>query len=84
MDQHIYSDPGGPNKQGNDGLSVTCCKFSYYSQFIVFISDEQEKQAARLSSQLSLSLSLIQGVALNHLASKDFLGRKYALEVRGL
>lgn len=42
---------------------------------------EQETQASKLSSQLSLSLSLIQGAALNHVVSKNFLGRKYALEV---
>ncbi|KAG5648727.1 hypothetical protein DXG03_000074 [Asterophora parasitica] len=41
---------------------------------------ERESQASRLAAQLSLSLSLIQGVALNHSASKSFLGRKYALE----
>ncbi|KAF8076782.1 cell division control protein 14, SIN component-domain-containing protein [Lyophyllum atratum] len=42
---------------------------------------ERESQASTLSSQLSLSLSLTQGVALNHPASKTYLGRKYALEV---
>ncbi|RDB19978.1 Cell division control protein 14 [Hypsizygus marmoreus] len=41
---------------------------------------EREAQASKLSSQLSLSLSLIQGVVLNHPASKTYLGRKYALE----
>jgi hypothetical protein len=34
-----------------------------------------------LSTQLSLSLSVIQGVVLNHSLSKRYLGRKYALEV---
>jgi hypothetical protein len=53
-----------------------------YPSFIALIADEQEEQASKLSSQLCVSLSLIQGVALNHNASKDFLGRKYALEVR--
>lgn len=42
---------------------------------------ERESQAANLAAQLSLSLSLIQGVTLNHSASKIYLGRKYALEV---
>ncbi|KAG5714981.1 Cell division control protein 14 [Termitomyces sp. T112] len=42
---------------------------------------ERESLASKLSSQLALSLSLIQGVSLNHSASKAFLGRKYALEV---
>ncbi|GLB34192.1 putative cell division control protein 14, SIN component [Lyophyllum shimeji] len=42
---------------------------------------DREAQASALASQLALSLSLIQGVALNHPASKTFLGRKYALEV---
>ncbi|KAF5387703.1 hypothetical protein D9615_000739 [Tricholomella constricta] len=41
---------------------------------------EKESQASKLASQLSLSLSLIQGVALNHPASKTFLGRKFAFE----
>lgn len=45
------------------------------------IADEREVEASSLSSQLSLSLSLIQGVVLNHPASKRYLGRKYALEV---
>ncbi|KAG6812946.1 hypothetical protein H0H92_015266 [Tricholoma furcatifolium] len=42
---------------------------------------ERELQASTLSSQLSLSLSLIQGVSLNHSGSKTYMGRKYALEV---
>ena len=33
-----------------------------------------------LSSQLNLSLSLLQGIALNHESSKEFLGRKCSLE----
>ncbi|KAG6861971.1 hypothetical protein C0995_009155 [Termitomyces sp. Mi166 len=41
---------------------------------------DRELLASKLSSQLALSLSLIQGVSLNHSPSKAFLGRKYALE----
>ncbi|KAG6856042.1 hypothetical protein H0H87_008146 [Tephrocybe sp. NHM501043] len=41
---------------------------------------DRELQASTLSNQLALSLSLIQGVSLNHAASKAYLGRKYALE----
>ncbi|KAG6820684.1 hypothetical protein H0H93_013202 [Arthromyces matolae] len=50
-------------------------------QYTFECNAEKELQASKLSSQLSLSLSLIQGVCLNHDASKLFLGRKYALEV---
>ncbi|KAG5654225.1 hypothetical protein H0H81_005912 [Sphagnurus paluster] len=42
---------------------------------------ERESQAANLAAQLSLSLSLIQGVTLNHSASKIYLGRKPATGV---
>ncbi len=35
-----------------------------------------------LSFQLNLSLSLLQGIALNHESSKEFLGRKCSLEAR--
>ncbi|KAF8646373.1 hypothetical protein AX16_007239 [Volvariella volvacea WC 439] len=45
------------------------------------IDDDQEVDAVYLASQLSLALSLIQGIALNHPASKAALGRKYALEI---
>ncbi|KAF8897871.1 cell division control protein 14, SIN component-domain-containing protein [Infundibulicybe gibba] len=40
-----------------------------------------EREAQKLSSQLALSLSLIQGVALNHPASKSYLSRRYTQEV---
>ncbi|KAF9006711.1 cell division control protein 14, SIN component-domain-containing protein [Cyathus striatus] len=40
-----------------------------------------DPETCRLASQLSSSLSLIQGVALIHPPSKVFLGRKYPLEV---
>ncbi|KAG6854468.1 hypothetical protein C0991_006547 [Blastosporella zonata] len=45
------------------------------------MDSERELQASKLSDQLALSLSLIQGVSLNHTASKSYLGRKYPLEV---
>lgn len=44
--------------------------------------DEKGLEAAELSSQISLSLSIMQGIVLNHTSSKQFLGRKYGLEVR--
>ncbi|KAF8638537.1 hypothetical protein AX17_002080 [Amanita inopinata Kibby_2008] len=40
-----------------------------------------ESEASKLTSQLSLALSVIQGIALVHQASKVFLGRKPSLEV---
>lgn len=83
VDQYVYFDLGGLDKQGNDGSSVTLRRLEYL-QLVDFVLDEQETQASKLSSQLSLSLSLIQGAALNHVVSKNFLGRKYALEVRAL
>ncbi|KAG5338311.1 hypothetical protein C0989_007586 [Termitomyces sp. Mn162] len=49
-------------------------------QYTFQCNAERESLASKLSSQLALSLSLIQGVSLNHSASKAFLGRKYALE----
>jgi hypothetical protein len=45
------------------------------------MADDREAEIAVLSSHLSQSLSIIQGVALNHDPSKCFLGRKYSLEV---
>jgi hypothetical protein len=42
---------------------------------------EQGSEAEELAAQLALSLSLIQGIVLNHEASKVYLGRKPALEV---
>ncbi|KIM74986.1 hypothetical protein PILCRDRAFT_13927 [Piloderma croceum F 1598] len=42
---------------------------------------DREAEIAVLLSHLSQSLSIIQGVALNHDPSKHFLGRKYSLEV---
>ncbi|KAJ7206773.1 cell division control protein 14, SIN component-domain-containing protein [Mycena pura] len=40
-----------------------------------------ESEAATLSSQLALSLFIVQGVCLTHAATKTYLGRKYTLEV---
>ncbi|KAJ7181587.1 cell division control protein 14, SIN component-domain-containing protein [Mycena crocata] len=45
------------------------------------IDPEAEPEVATLTSQLSLALSIIQGVCLTHAATKTYLGRKYALEV---
>ncbi|KAJ7094347.1 cell division control protein 14, SIN component-domain-containing protein [Mycena epipterygia] len=45
------------------------------------IDPDEEPEVATLSSQLSLGLSIIQGVCLTHSATKTYLGRKYALEV---
>lgn len=44
--------------------------------------DEREAEALGLASQLTAALLLIQGVSLNHVATKAWLGRKYPLEVR--
>ncbi|KAF8204591.1 cell division control protein 14, SIN component-domain-containing protein [Pholiota molesta] len=41
---------------------------------------EQGSEAEELAAQLALCLSLIQGIVLNHEASKVYLGRKPALE----
>ncbi|KAH9482295.1 hypothetical protein JR316_0004393 [Psilocybe cubensis] len=43
--------------------------------------DNRASEAEELVAQLSLSLSLIQGVVLNHEASKHYLGRRSALEI---
>ncbi|TFK43854.1 cell division control protein 14, SIN component-domain-containing protein [Crucibulum laeve] len=45
------------------------------------MDDMQESEAFKLSSQLAVALSLIQGVTLIHDASKRYLGRKASLEV---
>jgi len=42
---------------------------------------EQKAEAITLSGQLMQALSILQGVALNHKASKKYLGRRYALEI---
>ncbi|CAL1700051.1 unnamed protein product [Somion occarium] len=42
---------------------------------------EKESEVATLSSQLMQALSIIQGVVLNHSPSKQWLGRRCALEV---
>lgn len=43
---------------------------------------EREAEVATLASQLMQALSIMQGVALNHHGSKQYLGRRYALEVQ--
>ncbi|KAF9534624.1 cell division control protein 14, SIN component-domain-containing protein [Crepidotus variabilis] len=43
--------------------------------------DEREAEMDQLMSQLNLSLSLIQGVVLNHESSKRYLGRRPSLEI---
>ncbi|KAJ6515234.1 cell division control protein 14, SIN component-domain-containing protein [Mycena sanguinolenta] len=45
------------------------------------ITPEAEPEVATLTAQLTLALSIIQGVCLTHAATKIFLGRRYALEV---
>ncbi|KAI0797152.1 cell division control protein 14, SIN component-domain-containing protein [Abortiporus biennis] len=45
------------------------------------LDKEKATEVATLSRQLIQGLIIIQGVALSHGASKQFLGRKYALEV---
>ncbi|KAJ6460120.1 cell division control protein 14, SIN component-domain-containing protein [Mycena vitilis] len=42
---------------------------------------EVEAEVATLTSQLTLALSIIQGVCLTHAPTKTYLGRRYALEV---
>ncbi|EMD40396.1 hypothetical protein CERSUDRAFT_91116 [Gelatoporia subvermispora B] len=42
---------------------------------------EQEIEATLLSSHLAQALSLIQGVVLMHATSKEYLGRRYALQI---
>jgi len=48
---------------------------------IVASPQKDEEQIQTLSSQLSESLTIMQGVALNHDPTKIFLGRKYPLEL---
>lgn len=43
---------------------------------------EKTSESEELASHLALSLSLLQGIVLNHEPSKIYLGRKPALEVR--
>ncbi|KAF8165725.1 cell division control protein 14, SIN component-domain-containing protein [Crassisporium funariophilum] len=45
------------------------------------MDEDQGREAEELAAQLALSLSLVQGVALNHDPSKIDLGRKCALEI---
>ncbi|KAJ7265362.1 cell division control protein 14, SIN component-domain-containing protein [Mycena haematopus] len=45
------------------------------------INPEAEPEVATLTSQLTLALSIIQGVCLTHASTKTYLGRRYALEV---
>ena len=53
------------------------------TRFDVFVVIEaQVLETEELASQLSLSLSLIQGTVLNHEPSKLYLGRRCSLEVR--
>ncbi|KAJ7784155.1 cell division control protein 14, SIN component-domain-containing protein [Mycena metata] len=42
---------------------------------------EAEPEVVTLSSQLTVALSIIQGVCLTHAPTKVYLGRRYALEV---
>ncbi|OSC97916.1 hypothetical protein PYCCODRAFT_1397877 [Trametes coccinea BRFM310] len=42
---------------------------------------EKRSEAATLAAQLSQAMAIIQGVALTHKATKQFLGRRYPLEV---
>lgn len=44
--------------------------------------EEQIPEITTLSSHLIQALSIIQGVILNHEPSKQFFGRRFALEVR--
>ncbi|KAK0461663.1 cell division control protein 14, SIN component-domain-containing protein [Desarmillaria tabescens] len=43
--------------------------------------DSDSTQISQLLDQLSLSLSLIQGIVMLHPASKTYLGRKYPIEI---
>ncbi|KAJ7369076.1 cell division control protein 14, SIN component-domain-containing protein [Mycena albidolilacea] len=45
------------------------------------VNPEAEPEVATLTSQLTLALSIIQGVCLTHAPTKIYLGRRYALEV---
>ncbi|KAM6496169.1 Cell division control protein 14, SIN component domain containing protein [Amanita muscaria] len=45
------------------------------------VAERREADVEKLASQLSLALSIIQGVALIHEPSKVYLGRKHALEI---
>ncbi|KZP06734.1 CDC14-domain-containing protein [Athelia psychrophila] len=45
------------------------------------VDHDQEAEVSMLESHLSQSLSLLQGFALNHKTSKQYMGRKYALQV---
>ncbi|GJE84460.1 CDC14-domain-containing protein [Phanerochaete sordida] len=45
------------------------------------VAPEHAPEATMISAQLMQSLNILQGVLLNHGASKHFLGRRFALEV---
>lgn len=67
----------------NKGLMEGECDYKSYASKVswhVWI-DGRGPEAEELATQLALSLSLIQGVALNHESSKIYLGRKCSLEV---
>lgn len=68
------------SKSSADGERHFGC--SLYQDLPAIDTDSQGSEADELVAQLSLSLSLIQGVVLNHEASKHYLGRRSALEVR--
>jgi len=67
--------------KGNADGQWTCC--SGMTRFdVVVVIEAQVLETEELSSQLALSLSLIQGTVLNHEPSKRYLGRRCSLEVR--
>ncbi|EKM59856.1 uncharacterized protein PHACADRAFT_250626 [Phanerochaete carnosa HHB-10118-sp] len=45
------------------------------------VAQEHLPEATALSSQIIQSLTILQGIILNHSPSKQFLGRRFALEV---
>ncbi|KAJ7245704.1 cell division control protein 14, SIN component-domain-containing protein [Mycena rebaudengoi] len=45
------------------------------------VNPELDPEVTTLTSQLSVALSIVQGICLNHPPTKTYLGRKYSLEV---
>lgn len=67
----------------NKGLMEGKCAITSHTLTKLYMKliDGRGPEAEELATQLALSLSLIQGVALNHESSKLYLGRKCSLEV---
>src|SRR4051794_9913556 len=80
LDSIVNAETGVHDQQRFNGWFVNSILWRR-SRIMIWTVDEREADALTLSSQLSASLVLIQGIALNHNPTKVWLGRKYPLEV---